>query len=86
MSTNPTITIDQFETLDFAQLADISGGAWSWSSFGKSVAKGTAVGATGGAVAGAFTGPGVLASAGIGALGGAAAGAVENIGTQAGLW
>ncbi len=86
MSTNPGITIDQFETLDVAQLDDISGGAWSWSSFGRSVLKGTVVGGTGGAVAGAFTGPGVVASAGIGALGGAVAGAVENVGTQAGIW
>ena len=83
--TNSTMTIDQLETLDLAQLADISG-AWSWSSFGKSVVKGAAVGAVGGAVAGSFTGPGVLASTGIGAAAGAVSGAVENAGTQFGIW
>ena len=77
-------TID-FETIDLASLADITGG-WSWTDFGKNVGKGTAVGAASGAVAGIWSGPGVLASAGIGAAAGAVGGAVEYTGGQMGMW
>jgi hypothetical protein len=81
-----TATLDSFQTIDFAQLDMVTGGAFSWGDFGRAVGGGAIAGGLGGAAAGAITGPG----AGLGALGGfvggAITGGVYNAGQQLGAW
>jgi hypothetical protein len=88
---NTTVT---FDTINFDQLSDVTGGI-NWGEVGRASAGGAVGGALGGAAGGAATGAlaggvGALPGAGIGALGGGIAGAVgggvNNFGQQMGWW
>jgi hypothetical protein len=90
----PQMNTTTFETINFDQLADVTGGI-NWGELGRATAGGAAAGAVGGAAGGAITGSfaggvGALPGAGIGALAGGAGGAItsgaNNFGQQMGWW
>ena len=75
-----------FETINFDQLSDVTGGAVDWGQLGRAAGGGAIAGGLGGAAAGAITGPGALVGAAGGAVGGGIAGGVNNFGQQMGWW
>jgi hypothetical protein len=74
-----------FEIINFAELADITGG-FDWKSFGGAVGSWGAGGAVAGGIGGAVTGPGAVVGAVAGGAGGAVSGGIYNAGQQFGLW
>ncbi|HEV7557268.1 MAG TPA: Blp family class II bacteriocin [Kofleriaceae bacterium] len=74
-------------TIDFAALADVTGG-YNWKETGKAAFGSAVAGAASGVVGGAMTaGPaGALAGAGIGAVSGAVGGAIYDAGAQLHVW
>ena len=78
-------TATTFETINFDQLSDVTGGI-NWGELGRAAGGGALAGGLGGAAAGAITGPGALVGAAGGAVGGGIAGGVNNFGQQMGWW